>query len=200
MKKVYLSALTLFVAMVFWVSFVLAAPVLHMDVEGYPTGTEEITVKKGDYFTFHIWLSDVPEPGLIAWNHDLVLNPKVEVVDVDIKDPFIGEGKIVGEELEMGGTILTGEPVFGTTVSLANITFHCIELGETDLIQAWHFPIAENFVLANFTSIDQDLGFPGTEGFSPPSIHVNQVPIPTTLLLLGSGLIGVIGLRRKIQG
>ena len=29
---------------------------------------------------------------------------------------------------------------------------------------------------------------------------VNCVPIPTTLLLLGSGLIGVIGLRRKIQG
>jgi len=200
MKKVYLSALALFVAMVFWVSFALAAPVLHMDVEGYPTGTEEITVKKGDHFTFHIWLSDVPEPGLIAWNHDLVLDPKVEVVDVHIMDPFIGEGKIVGEELEMGGMILTGEPVFGTTVSLANITFHCIELGETDLIQAWHFPIAENFVLANFTSIDQDLGFPGTEGFSPPSIHVNQVPIPTTLLLLGSGLIGVIGLRRKIQG
>jgi len=199
MKKVYLSALALFVAMVFWVSFALAAPVLHMDVEGYPTGTEEITVKKCDYFTFHIWLSDVPEPGLIAWNHDLVLDPKVEVVKVDIKDPFIGEGKIVGEELEMGGMILTGEPVFGTTVSLANITFHCIELGETDLIQAWHFPIAENFVLADFTSIDQDLGFPGTEGFSPPSIRVNQVPIPTTLLLLGGGLIGVIGLRRKIR-
>ena len=199
MKKVYLSILALFVAMAFLTSAAVAQlviPTLHMDIDGYPVGTDEITVNVCEYFTFHLWMSDVPDPGLMNWYHDIVLDPLVEVAEVHIKSPFDGMHKVVGDELEMSGYVMTGG-VAGEVVPLANITFHCIGVGETDLTQAWHFDIAENFVLANWTAIDTDMLYPNTVAFDPVTIHINQVPIPTALLLLGSGLLGLVGLRRK---
>jgi hypothetical protein len=154
-----------------------------------------------DTFTIHLSLSGVPDPGLIAWTHDVVLDSLVQVLDVDIKGDFGGEGKIVDDELEMSGLLNFGATEPTGDVDLANITFRCIGFGETDLTQAWHLiGTDQNFVLADLNTLDLAMGWTGTGGFDPLTIHVNQVSIPGTLLLLGSGLVGIMLFRTKRFG
>ena len=84
------------------------------------------------------------------------------------------------------------EPPDGS-FQLASITFHCLAPGITHIIPMEHFGSdAGDFVMGDNFLLDNELTFQG--------VKVTQTPIPTTLLLLGGGLIGVIGLRRKIQG
>jgi len=205
MRRIYLLSSALFVAMVFWVSSALAEPVLHMDVAGYPPGTTEITVNVGDYITFNLYLTDVPkigpgehdyDYGLIAWYHDILLDPLVDEVQATWNPIWEGGYKRLlpptapHTELELNAYHMTRG--YWGEVPLAEITMHCAGFGETIITQAWHFAEGFNFMLAD--------GSDFTPILEPPSIHINQVPIPTTLLLLGSGIIGIIGLRRKIQG
>jgi len=200
MKKVIFNILIVLITICFLGSFALGSTVLHMDISGYPSGTNVIQIQKSTLFTIDFWLSDVPSPGLIAWAQDLVLDPLVEVKEVHFKNPFSGSWEIKQNELEMTALTPTNvNPVYGTTVPLVNITFHCLDYGTTILKPTWHFDIPENYVLADLNVLDDDLGFPEINLIQPSQIVVNQVPIPGTLLLIGSGLMGLIGLRRRFH-
>jgi hypothetical protein len=60
----------------------------------------------------------------------------------------------------------------------------------------------QNISLSNFDGLDSFLiGYACHFTLDKTTIHIEQnaVPIPPTLLLLGSGLLGLIGVRRKLQ-
>lgn len=201
MKKSILIISIITFVVIFGVSFSFSSPVLHMGIDGFPPGTNYIVIQPSTLFKIDFWLSDVPSPGLIGWAQDLILDPLVELKEVNFENPFSGKWEIVSNELEMYALIPPSgvNPVYGDKVPLVNITFHCLGVGITELIPAWHFPIAENYVLGDFSVLDYALGFPEINLINPSKIVLNQVPIPGTLLLIGSGFLGLIGLKRKFR-
>lgn len=72
---------------------------------------------------------------------------------------------------------------------IAILSLHCIGLGWTELIPRGTIPVPYNFALADGTYLDAEIDFQG--------ISINQVPIPGTLLLLGSGLFALYGIYRR---
>ena len=69
---------------------------------------------------------------------------------------------------------------------------HCIGEGWTDLMPRGTLPALVNFALADFSYLDEEISFEG--------LRIHQVvPIPGAILLFGSGLLGLFGIRRKIK-
>jgi hypothetical protein len=74
---------------------------------------------------------------------------------------------------------------------IGTFVLHCMGPGETALAVEPRFEFPFNLSLADGSFIDDSVSF--------ESVVINQVPIPGALLLLGSGLLGLIGLRKKIK-
>lgn len=206
-KKFYVSLLTLCFIVIFLTTAAHATAVLEMRVTD-PTGqtqlTDEITIKVCENFTLDFVLTgaqadlDKYGGGLSYFAHALVLDPLVEVVNVHVKDPFIdsyaGVITITNNRLEMGGYNFIPGGVRQDEIPLVNVTLHCIGVGETYLTQEFFSPHGDNFYLdtPTFTDfLDPDIVF------EPVTIKVNQVPIPGAFILLGSGLLGLIGIKKK---
>lgn len=79
---------------------------------------------------------------------------------------------------------------------IATFTLHCLGEGETTLMPKGTLDVPFNFALANFDYLDSQITFQGIT-INQESPFVPVVPIPSALLLFGSGLMGVVGLRRK---
>lgn len=102
--------------------------------------------------------------------------------NLDFRYVDVGNGYIIGEgAMPMSGV----KEVFGDNIEIAMIDFHCKRVGSYTL----NF---EEFGLWNMAGNSYDLGY--------IPLTINNVPIPGALLLLGSGLLGILGLRRKIRG
>jgi hypothetical protein len=71
----------------------------------------------------------------------------------------------------------------------ATLTLHCLGAGLTELIPRGTLDFPYNFALDNYSYLDDAIQFEG--------LSINQVPIPSTLLLLGGGLAGIFGLKRR---
>ena len=71
-------------------------------------------------------------------------------------------------------------------------TLHCIGEGWTDLMPRGTLDAPFNFALADYSYLDSSISFEG--------LRIHQVvPIPGAILLFGSGLLGLFGIRRKIK-
>jgi hypothetical protein len=87
-------------------------------------------------------------------------------------------------------------PALSTPVLLGSIDFQFTGIGTSNL-SILEFP---NSGLANFTSgMGIDLDGQLLDGSSNPvfTTEISNVPIPGSILLLGSGLVGLIGMARR---
>jgi hypothetical protein len=89
----------------------------------------------------------------------------------------------------LGGGI--GSTAFNTDeFVLATLEVHCAGFGFTELLTEQWFSGSFNWALQNGETLDEtSLNYAG--------IGINQVPIPSTILLLGGGLAALMGLRRR---
>jgi len=157
-------------------------------------------LKPGETVLIDIYVSNVPDPGLISMGFDIVYDQtQLEVVsaDIDWTNWHLGPGvQYTTPEIEMkGGRLEPG--LSGNNIKLGTIELKCKALGISELWlydsdQGYGFGHYDDFVLAGGTVLDDQI----VNGVK--LAEVNNVPIPSTLLLLGSGLIGFLGLGRMI--
>lgn len=214
MRKMYLIVLSVFVAMVFSVSTASAAAV-YLWPHGKPGPTPgDISVviepsQFGSTLVLDTYLhftadEDPSEKGPFAATYRVNYDPdtcikasfgsvntdrwsipegsKVEV------HPEINEVHVWGYDYYDGEQLPYGEYLIGTiTFDIAGSPL----LGTTTLMTADWSAMDGDFLNWAGTGFDDKVTFYGGTA--------TCVPIPTTLLLLGSGLVGLIGLRRKIR-
>lgn len=142
-----------------------------------------------------LYVSGIPQPGITNFDFNLFYDSNQFTYDPPNHPSFklntqweyfnpyieIGDGYIYVE-----GGAQTGVGIFGDNIEIALVDFHCKKVGE---------PYTLEFEFFNIYKIKTGEKIP----IEYIPLTINNVPIPPTLILLGSGLLGVIGLRRKFR-
>lgn len=169
-------------------------------------GIEE--VDPGTSFEFDMWLSDVPlnQSGIKAAYWDLMYGQEIGYTDDNFQS-YLQTGNdpmaIYGESHKPAGWSaqgFTAVDIFGSSgpdgdVKLMKITMDCEGPGVTEIQSIFHWEDDTNFGMYDGTRYNDPLNPPYQ--FAYEKITVSQVPIPGTVLLLGSGLVGLFGIRRR---
>ena len=199
MKKLFILIVAITMALGL-ASMASAALTFQLDFGQDGTYENYYELLVGDVVSIDLYVSNVADPGLISMGFDIVYDPaQLAVVesgtDIDWANWYLGTGVMqYAPELEMkGGRMQPG--LSGDLIKLATIEFECIALGLSEL---WLFDSDrggsfDDFVLADGTVHDGEI----KDGIMVAQI--NNVPIPAAVWLLGSGLLGLVGLRRKVR-
>jgi len=198
MKRLLVVALALFMVLGL-VNLVRADLAFNLDF-GQDSNYENYwELNPGETVSIDIYVSNVPDPGLISMGFDIVYDQtQLEVVTADIDSTkwYIGGVQHTTPEIEMkGGRLEPG--LSGDNIKLGTIELKCVAGGISEL---WLYDSDrggnyDDFVLVGGTVLDEQI----VSGVN--LAEVNNVPIPSTLLLLGTGLISFLGLsRRRIAG
>jgi len=195
MKRLFVLALFIVFGLA---NLVRADLIFNLDFEKDGDYENYWELKPGETVSIDIYVSNVPYPGLVDIGFDIVYNSdQLEVVSANIdkgnwdrKDSRVTH---TSPEIEMiGGRLEPG--LFGDNIKLGTIELKCKALGISEL---WLYDSDrggnyDDFVLANGTVLDYQI----VNGVK--LAEINNVSISSTLLLLGSGLIGLFGLGRKM--
>lgn len=120
----------------------------------------------------------------------------------------INAGTILGETLP---AIQFGDPIDSLTLGVFSMFSCCAELTSNDMLKANYPHLAAvssstslNFEADNGTSFDKITWTLGNDDgeitVNLTSLDFTPTPIPGALILLGSGLMGLMGIRRRFIG
>jgi hypothetical protein len=201
MKRSLKKSLALILTMFMVVGFSsLASAALMFNLDFGQDGTYEDywEMDVDDEVYINIYVSDVPSDGLISMGMDITYDISQLAVtagtEVYTSNWYVSpsvDSSTPGSIIMKGGRMYPG--LEGDNILLGTIELHCIAPG---LSEIWLFDSDgqggyDDFVLANGTVFDGELA----DGIK--LAEINNVPIPGALVLLGSGLVGLIGLGRR---
>lgn len=202
LKKILVVSLAVF--MTVWLASVASAsPVTYFDFTGDGLADTSLFIENvGDTFSADIYIAEVDNSfeGLISMGLQLSYDStQFNVTSISIDPiwylPMAGLPNFdnVAGLAEMGaGKLLPG---LTGTILLASVDFECVERGFSELVMGELYPdlpLFDAFVSATGYVYDKEIEY-GTAGVT------QVVPIPGAIILLGSGLLGLFGIRRRIK-
>lgn len=188
MKKII--GITVGLGIFLLVATAFAAPVLWLDISATKDGGDLISdnfysLEIGESFCANIYISDLPTAYAMGFDvtYDATLMEVLNAEVADLSWPFepLAEDSGLGL-INFGAGAPLGSSVSGDDIPLGSIQFICLAPGSSDIVTG------ESTIGAGFF-ISEDIAY--------SSATINQVPIPSAVLLLGTGLVGLVGLRRR---
>ncbi|MDL1978668.1 MAG: hypothetical protein LWX52_11335 [Deltaproteobacteria bacterium] len=178
-----------------------AAPVTYFDFDGDKLADTSLLVENvGEAFTADIYIADVDDTygGLLSMGLEVSYDSSQVNVTSIVHDLswFIPMKDLPRWDNETGLAEMGGGRLDGLegALLLGTITFECIDEGVSELLMAELYPdlsTFDSFVATDGHVYDSEIGY--------GSADVSQVPIPGAALLLGSGLLGLVGIKRRFH-
>jgi hypothetical protein len=184
-----------------------AAPATFFDFNDDKIEDAVWEVFPGDIFTADIYFSgNNPEDGILSMGVELMYDAAlVQVNSITIPlfsiDPPAALWSVLFNESRWDNSTGmaffesgTASPIGIEPVPLAEVVFECLGIGELVVTMGEPDPSSltlDSFVTGSGTVLDKEIAFGVTQ--------INQVPIPGAILLLAPGLLGLLGLRRKLR-
>jgi len=207
MKKLIIIVLWVFISGIFSLNANASTVTLWWDVKGITdkdaTSPPSTGDKQPDTWVnlipcqkvwLDLYVSNIPSPGADFFDFELIydanqftfdppLHPSIKLGPGWTYQPY-SDNSSSGLIIAWAGAE-TGKAFYGDNIEIALIDLHCKKVGSYTLI-------FDYFYLYETGSGDlfQIEYIPLT---------INNVPIPGTLILIGSGLLGLIGLRRRFH-
>ena len=166
----------------------------------FDTGTETI-LNFGDELAADIYVSVLEDTGgnavsgLWGWSLKIEFN-HLEVIDVVVNGnlwpniivpPTVEPNSVLVESASESFDGQTGEDLL-----LFSLTFECIGIGRDVLSISDKGPLTNDVITADLNVLDGQFPF--------ELATVNNVPVPGAVWLLGSGLLGLVGIRCRKKG
>lgn len=158
----------------------------QLELLAWSTPTIEDPANPGDFVPLWRDTSNLNPEGTISWHTSAGWTSQGYAAPPNFEE---------GEDLLVTSLLSFSAPqaaIGSTTIPLATLQFKCIGPG-TSLISAFNRPDS-NYIAGGGLSSDSDFDWENS------FVEVNQVPLPGAVWILGSGLLGLIGLRRKFKG
>lgn len=175
-----------FFRLVFFACVLLSIPAASLAAVTVSFQPQDTVIGVGETFSVDL-LADMSNDTVLAWGLDVSFDPLVLALT---GAPAIGPSwnPVPASDGDGLAGLAFPVPVTGPDVLLATLTFETLAPGLTGLsASATMGDLSEGFALLSG-------GF-AQENFIDGSVNV--VPLPATLLLFGSGLAGLFGLKRR---